>query len=72
MPRMNKITDAAIAGDSRASSDGSPVGRSRKLGSPPYPRGIGDSRAKASDSGETPLGSKHFTAAGDKITKSQH
>lgn len=72
MPRMNKITPDAIAGDSRASSDGSPVGRSRRNPSAPYAKGIGDSRAKASDSGETSLGSKHFSTASDKIIKSQH
>ena len=72
MPRTNKITKEAIAGDSRASADGSPVGRSRRLPAPSYAEGIGDSRARASDAGQTPTGSKHFTAASDTISKSQH
>ena len=72
MPRTNTIDKSATVGDSRHPSDGSPVGRPTRQGSPPYPRGLGDSRARAKDSGETPLGSKHFPRASDKITKHQH
>lgn len=72
MPRMNKVEKGATRGDSRAPSDGSPVGRPARNATPPYPTGIGDSRARARDAGQTPLGSKHFERASDTITKFQH
>ena len=72
MPRMNKVEPGATRGDSRHPASGSPVGRPARNPAPPYAKGIGDSRAKARDAGETPKGSSGFSKASDTIVKYQH